>query len=115
MRRRIAVVGDTLTGGGQILDYEQITGFRFHGNKAALIGHKAYCETCKSTGTLAKAASGTAELSPAFGSALFAIVDDADVDARAKADYLQRYVCALQRQGMIAGTCSLTDEGGPGL
>ncbi|MDR5784048.1 lysis system i-spanin subunit Rz [Caballeronia sp. LZ065] len=52
-------------------------------------------------------AGGTAELSPAFGSALFGIVDDADSDARAKADYLQHYVCVLQRQGVIAGTCSI--------
>jgi hypothetical protein len=49
--------------------------------------------------------SGTAELSPAFGSALFGIVDDADADARAKAAYLQGYVCTLQQQGLIAGTC----------
>lgn len=48
-------------------------------------------------------ASGTAELSPAWGSALFGIFDDADSDARAKADYLQRYVRALQQQGMIEG------------
>ena len=53
-------------------------------------------------------AGGTAELSPAFGSALFGIVDDADSDARAKAEYLQHYVCILQQQGVIAGTCSLT-------
>jgi hypothetical protein len=53
-------------------------------------------------------AGGTAELSPAFGSALFGIADDADSDARAKADYLQHYVCILQQQGVIAGSCSLT-------
>jgi len=53
-------------------------------------------------------AGGTAELSPAFGSALFGIVDDADSDARAKAEYLQHYVCILQQQGVIAGACSLT-------
>ena len=52
-------------------------------------------------------AGGTAELSPAFGSALFGIVDDADSDARAKAEYLQKYVCILQQQGVIAGACSV--------
>ncbi|BCQ23176.1 lysis protein [Caballeronia sp. NK8] len=57
---------------------------------------------------LGDGAGGTAELSPAFGSALFGIVDDADSDARAKADYLQHYVCILQQQGVIAGTCMLT-------
>jgi uncharacterized Zn-binding protein involved in type VI secretion len=55
MRRRIAVVGDTLTSGGSILPYEQKTGFTFHGRKAALIGGEAYCGTCKSTGIIAKA------------------------------------------------------------
>ncbi|AQH00197.1 hypothetical protein A9R05_05620 [Burkholderia sp. KK1] len=50
---------------------------------------------------------GTAELSPAFGSDLFGIVDDADSDARAKAEYLQHYVCILQQQGVIAGVCNL--------
>ncbi|CAB3802034.1 hypothetical protein LMG28614_05530 [Paraburkholderia ultramafica] len=55
MRRRIAVVGDTLTSGGQILDYEQTTGFRFHGHKTALPGNEVSCEKCKSTGILAKA------------------------------------------------------------
>lgn len=61
-----------------------------------------------SAGSLGDGAGGTAELSPAFGSALFGIVDDADSDARAKAEYLQRYVCILQQQGVIAGACSLT-------
>ncbi|MGF6595571.1 hypothetical protein P3T23_000278 [Paraburkholderia sp. GAS448] len=55
MRRRIAVVGDTLTSGGQILDYTQTSGFCFHGHKAALIGESAYCQKCKSMGTIAKA------------------------------------------------------------
>lgn len=53
-------------------------------------------------------ARGTAELPPAFGYALFQIADDADADARAKADYLQHYVRALQQQGVIAGTCAMT-------
>lgn len=56
-------------------------------------------------GSVGDGASGTAELSPAFGSALFGIVDDADTDARAKAAYLQGYVCTLQQQGLIAGGC----------
>ncbi|WP_250507686.1 lysis system i-spanin subunit Rz [Caballeronia sp. GAFFF3] len=61
-----------------------------------------------SAGSVGDGAGGTAELSPAFGSALFGIVDDADGDARAKAEYLQHYVCILQQQGIVAGTCSLT-------
>ncbi|CAL8476384.1 lysis system i-spanin subunit Rz [Caballeronia sp. S22] len=61
-----------------------------------------------SAGSVGDGAGGTAELSPAFGSALFGIVDDADGDARAKADYLQHYVCILQQQGVIAGACNLT-------
>ncbi|TDY26313.1 bacteriophage Rz lysis protein [Paraburkholderia sp. BL6665CI2N2] len=40
--------------------------------------------------------SGTAELSPAFGAALFGIVDDADNDAREKVAYLQGYVCTIR-------------------
>jgi len=60
-----------------------------------------------SAGSVGDGAGGTAELSPAFGSTLFGIVDDADGDARAKADYLQRYVCILQQQGVIAGACQL--------
>ncbi|MFM0058502.1 lysis system i-spanin subunit Rz [Paraburkholderia phytofirmans] len=60
-------------------------------------------------GGLGDGASGTAELPRPFGLALFTIVDDADKDARAKADYLQHYVCVLQRQGLVTGTCELTD------
>jgi hypothetical protein len=63
-------------------------------------------------GGLGDGAGGTAELSPAFGSALFGIVDDADSDARAKADYLQGYVCALQQQGLVAGRCSIAAMSG---
>ncbi|WP_250528853.1 lysis system i-spanin subunit Rz [Caballeronia sp. ATUFL_F1_KS4A] len=43
-----------------------------------------------------------AELSPEVGRALFEIVDNADGDARAKADYLQQYVIMLQKQGIVA-------------
>ncbi|QBQ98161.1 lysis system i-spanin subunit Rz [Paraburkholderia pallida] len=60
-----------------------------------------------SAGSVGDGASGTAELSPAWGAALFGIFDDADSDARAKADYLQQYVCALQRRGLIEGECAL--------
>lgn len=48
---------------------------------------------------------GTAELPPAFGSTLYGIADDADADARAKADYLQQYVCQLEESGVVADTC----------
>ncbi|MDR5771014.1 MULTISPECIES: lysis system i-spanin subunit Rz [unclassified Caballeronia] len=44
-----------------------------------------------------------AELSPTVGAALFAIVDDADGDARMRATYLQHYVLMLQRRGLITG------------
>ncbi|MDR5833365.1 lysis system i-spanin subunit Rz [Caballeronia sp. LZ034LL] len=57
------------------------------------------------TGVLGDGTSAQAELSPAVGRALFAIVDDADEDARAKAGYLQRYICALQQEQIIAGSC----------
>ncbi|WP_250489997.1 lysis system i-spanin subunit Rz [Caballeronia sp. INML2] len=66
-----------------------------------------------SASSVGNGAGGTAELSPAFGSALFEIVDDADSDARAKAEYLQHYVCILQQQGLIAGACSLTTAARP--
>ncbi|BEU21562.1 lysis system i-spanin subunit Rz [Paraburkholderia sp. 22B1P] len=56
-------------------------------------------------GGVGDGAGGTAELSRPFGFALFSIVDDADSDARAKAEYLQRYVCILQQQKVIAGSC----------
>lgn len=58
------------------------------------------------TGGMGDGAGAHAELSPAAGAALFAIVDDADKDARAKAEYLQRYVCALQREEIVVGRCS---------
>lgn len=55
MRRRIAVVGDTLDGGGEICDYQQAVGFRARGHVVALIGGMAYCNVCKNTGAIAKA------------------------------------------------------------
>lgn len=54
MRRRIAVVGDELSSGGRILDYAQESLFIFLGHKTALLGKQAYCDVCKSTGTIAK-------------------------------------------------------------
>ncbi|WP_250865676.1 lysis system i-spanin subunit Rz [Caballeronia sp. INSB1] len=68
-------------------------------------------DSSSGAGSVGNGAGGTAELSPAFGSALFGIVDDADSDARAKAEYLQHYVCILQQQGVIAGTCDLIGNG----
>ena len=47
-----------------------------------------------------------AKFSPAVGGDLFEIADDADRDARAKVEYLQSYIRALQTQGMIAGASS---------
>ncbi|AUT52368.1 lysozyme [Paraburkholderia caribensis] len=67
-------------------------------------------DSSSGTGSVGDGTSGTAELSPAFGVALFGIVDDGDGDARAKADYLQRFVCVLQQQGMIEGACSLAQD-----
>lgn len=55
MRRRIAVVGDELSGGGNILPYVQKLGYRTRGHVIALIGGKAYCYACKCTGVIAKA------------------------------------------------------------
>lgn len=54
--RRIAVVGDKLEGGGRILPYSGLV-FTIGdaGHQVALIGGIAYCEICKSTGTIAKA------------------------------------------------------------
>lgn len=54
MMRRIAVVGDQLGPyGGQVVGYAGRPAF-FHGHQPALIGGKAYCERCKSAGTIAK-------------------------------------------------------------
>ncbi|EYS94108.1 hypothetical protein CF68_24970 [Cupriavidus sp. SK-4] len=56
MMRRIAVVGDALKNGGKILPCSGRTcTFGDAGNQAALIGGQAYCEACKSVGTIAKA------------------------------------------------------------
>ncbi|WP_176047820.1 PAAR domain-containing protein [Burkholderia sp. BCC1644] len=55
MMRRIAVVGDALETGGSILAYAG-PAFKFgrSGHQVALIGGLAYCETCQSTGPIAK-------------------------------------------------------------
>lgn len=56
MMRRIAVVGDTLERGGQILPYAgPVFTMGDVGHQVALIGGAAYCEACKSTGVIAKA------------------------------------------------------------
>ncbi|WP_244438830.1 PAAR domain-containing protein [Paraburkholderia dilworthii] len=47
-------MGDTLSSGGRILAYAQSVAFRFRGHMAALIGGEAYCDVCKSSGTIAK-------------------------------------------------------------
>ncbi|WP_419469078.1 PAAR domain-containing protein [Burkholderia pseudomultivorans] len=54
MNRRIAVVGDGLSSGGTIAPYG---GPRLlvHGHQAALIGGRAFCAACKTTGIIAKA------------------------------------------------------------
>ncbi|WP_256731180.1 PAAR domain-containing protein [Ralstonia pickettii] len=55
MMRRIAVVGDALQDGGAILPYSgRSCTFGDAGYQAALIGGLAYCEACKSVGTIAK-------------------------------------------------------------
>ncbi|KVL30965.1 PAAR domain-containing protein [Burkholderia sp. MSMB1835] len=54
MNRRIAVVGDSLSSGGTI---SLFNGPRFlvHEHQAALIGGRAFCTACQSTGIIAKA------------------------------------------------------------
>ncbi|WP_322045665.1 PAAR domain-containing protein [Paraburkholderia sp. J67] len=54
MMRRIAVVGDELSGGGRILDYEQRYACTYHGHKTALLGKEAFCETCRNAGRIVK-------------------------------------------------------------
>ena len=56
MMRRIAVVGDALETGGNILAYAGPTfTFGHTGHQVALIGGLAFCEACESTGRIAKA------------------------------------------------------------
>ncbi|WP_429501205.1 PAAR domain-containing protein (plasmid) [Robbsia andropogonis] len=53
MRRRIAVIGDTLSSGGTVLPHDgpQVT---MYGHRVALIGGPAFCSACKETGRIAK-------------------------------------------------------------
>jgi hypothetical protein len=56
MMRRIAVVGDKLETGGQILPYGgPVFTVGDAGHQVALIGGTAWCETCNSTGVIVKA------------------------------------------------------------
>jgi hypothetical protein len=56
MMRRIAVVGDKLETGGEILPYSgPVFTMGDAGHQVALIGGTAWCEACKSTGVIAKA------------------------------------------------------------
>ncbi|WP_341316679.1 PAAR domain-containing protein [Paraburkholderia sp. IMGN_8] len=56
MMRRIAVVGDKLETGGQILPYSgPVFTMGDAGHQVALIGGTAWCEACKSTGVIAMA------------------------------------------------------------
>ena len=55
MMRRIAVVGDRLEYGGEILPYAgPVFTVGNAGRQVALIGGQAYCEACKSIGIIAK-------------------------------------------------------------
>ncbi|WP_250498831.1 PAAR domain-containing protein [Caballeronia sp. GAWG1-5s-s] len=55
MMRRIAVVGDTLSNGGEIrLQVEMPFTMGSEGHQAALINGAAYCPACDSTGYIAK-------------------------------------------------------------
>ncbi|WP_322061473.1 PAAR domain-containing protein [Paraburkholderia sp. J63] len=53
MMRRIAVVGDKLEHGGEILPYDGPE-FTWEGHQSARVGGAAFCEQCKSTGIIAK-------------------------------------------------------------
>ncbi|MDM0076061.1 PAAR domain-containing protein [Variovorax sp. J2P1-59] len=54
MMRRIAVVGDRLIHGGHVLPYTGPSS-TIHGHRVALIGGRAYCESCGSVGVITKA------------------------------------------------------------
>ena len=54
MMRRIAVVGDTLERGGEILPYSAPVCI-WDGHQAAKIGGEAFCTACKTIGVIAKA------------------------------------------------------------
>ncbi|SDC23299.1 PAAR domain-containing protein [Paraburkholderia lycopersici] len=56
MMRRIAVVGDTLERGGEVLPYRgPVLTWGDAGHQSARIGGQAFCAQCKSTGVIAKA------------------------------------------------------------
>lgn len=55
MLRRIACVGDKLERGGEILAYSGPVFTFGDAHQVALIGKTAFCQACKSTGTIAKA------------------------------------------------------------
>jgi hypothetical protein len=55
MMRRVAVVGDQLDTGGQIEPYAgSVCTWGDAGHQVALIGGEAYCEACRSVGSIAK-------------------------------------------------------------
>lgn len=55
MMRRIAVVGDSLERGGQVLPYAgPVFTIGDAGHQVALISGSAYCEACKSNGVIGK-------------------------------------------------------------
>ncbi|MDR5777685.1 MULTISPECIES: lysis system i-spanin subunit Rz [unclassified Caballeronia] len=72
----------------------------------ASANHSGAANPSPAAGRVGDGARRYAELPPEIGRDLFGIADDADSDARAKAEYLQRYLCTLQRQGFIAGSCA---------
>ncbi|MDR5775592.1 MULTISPECIES: lysis system i-spanin subunit Rz [unclassified Caballeronia] len=69
----------------------------------ASANHSGAANPSPATGRVGDGARRYAELPPEIGRDLFAIVDDADGNARMKATYLQHYVLMLQRRGLITG------------
>ncbi|MDR5801656.1 lysis system i-spanin subunit Rz [Caballeronia sp. LZ001] len=67
----------------------------------ASANHSGAANPSPAAGGMGDGAGRYAELSPAVGAALFKIADDADGDARAKAQYLQHYIEVLQARGVI--------------
>ncbi|MDR5771095.1 MULTISPECIES: lysis system i-spanin subunit Rz [unclassified Caballeronia] len=68
----------------------------------ASANHSGAANPSPAAGRMGDGARRYAELPPEIGRDLFAIVDDADGDARLKAEYLQHYVLMLQKRGIIA-------------
>lgn len=73
---------------------------------AASADHSGATSPSAAAGGMGDGTGRYAELPSKVGKDLFKIVDDADGDARAKAEYLQAYICALQRRGVVSGCCS---------